>query len=79
MFLLPWLGCPNLGRMTDQAFDSQLCNQLPGKVGSDGWTFTADKNSRIWMVSNPETLGGIDAFESDFASVTELFLSIHLE
>ena len=28
MFLLPWLGCPNLGRMTDQAFDSQLFHEV---------------------------------------------------
>ena len=31
-----------------------------GKVGSDGKNLTADGNSKIWMVSNPETLSGID-------------------
>jgi hypothetical protein len=33
---------------------------LTGMVGTDGKTLTADKDSRIWMVSNPETLNGID-------------------
>ena len=33
---------------------------LSGKVGSDGKTLTADKDSKIWMVSNPEALTGID-------------------
>ena len=31
-----------------------------GKVGSDGKTFTADKDSKIWKVNNPEALGGIE-------------------
>jgi hypothetical protein len=34
------------------------CN-VPGKFGSDGKTFVADKDNRIWMVSNPETLSGM--------------------
>ena len=34
--------------------------RIPGKVSSDGRTFTADKDSRIWMVINPEALSGID-------------------
>jgi hypothetical protein len=33
---------------------------LAGLVGTDGKTLTADKDSRIWMVSNPEALNGID-------------------
>jgi hypothetical protein len=33
---------------------------LSGKVGTDGKTLTADKDSRIWTVSNPEVLSGID-------------------
>jgi hypothetical protein len=33
---------------------------IPGKVGSDGRTFTADKDNRIWMVSNPELLSAIN-------------------
>jgi hypothetical protein len=28
MFLLPWLGCANLCRMTDQAFDSQFFHEI---------------------------------------------------
>jgi len=31
-----------------------------GKVGSDCKTFTADKDSKIWKVSNPEALSGIE-------------------
>jgi hypothetical protein len=31
-----------------------------GKVGSDGKTITADKDSEIWKVSNPEALSGIE-------------------
>ena len=30
-----------------------------GKVGSDCKTFTADKDSKIWKVNNPEALAGI--------------------
>jgi hypothetical protein len=30
------------------------------KVGGNGTTLTADRNHKIWMVSNPETLSGID-------------------
>ena len=30
------------------------------KVGSNGKALTADKDNKIWMVSNPETLSGID-------------------
>jgi hypothetical protein len=33
---------------------------LTAVVGADGKTLTADKDSRIWMVSNPEALNGID-------------------
>jgi hypothetical protein len=48
----------------DQASDagkaSRKATSILGKVGSDGRTFTADKDSRIWMVSNPEALSAID-------------------
>ena len=48
----------------DQASNTRTASKkptsIPGKVGSDGKTFTADKGNRIWMVSNPETLSGID-------------------
>jgi hypothetical protein len=33
---------------------------IRGKVGGDGKTFTADKDSRIWIVSNPELLSAIN-------------------
>jgi hypothetical protein len=47
----------------DSSSNARKCRKatsIPGKVGSDGKTFTADKDSRIWMVSNPEALSGID-------------------
>jgi hypothetical protein len=54
----------NTAAAHDQASDAQRISRkaasIPGKVGGDGKTFTADKDSRIWMVSNPEMLGGID-------------------
>ena len=34
---------------------------LSGQVGNDGKTLTADRDRRIWKVSNPEVLRGIDA------------------
>ncbi len=39
---------------------SRKTTSIPGKVGSDGKTFTADKDNRIWMISNPEALSAID-------------------
>jgi len=54
----------NTGAAHDQASEareaSRKATSMPGKVGSDGKTFTADKDSRIWMVGNPEALSGID-------------------
>jgi hypothetical protein len=56
------------GQNTDSAqYHSADAGKMPkkptgisGKVGSEGKTFTADKDSKIWMVSNPEALSGID-------------------
>jgi hypothetical protein len=55
------------GQNTDSAQDhgsyarkmSRKPASISGKVGSDGKTLTADKDSKIWMVSNPEALSGI--------------------
>jgi hypothetical protein len=47
-------------RTSDARRASRKATSIPGKVGSDGKTFTADKDNRIWMVSNPEALSGID-------------------
>jgi hypothetical protein len=33
---------------------------ISGKIGSNGKTLTANKDSKIWIVSNPEALSGID-------------------
>ena len=53
----------NTGAAHDPASDapkiSRKTTNIPGKFGSDGKTFVADKDNRIWMVSNPETLSGI--------------------
>jgi hypothetical protein len=52
------------GQNTDSAQYARKMSKKPtgisGKVGSEGKTFTADKDSKIWMVSNPEALSGID-------------------
>lgn len=55
------------GQNTDSAKDHRRDQQkskkpvtISGKVGSDGKTLTADKDSRIWQISNPETLSGIE-------------------
>jgi hypothetical protein len=40
---------------------SKKPTSLSGEVGSDGKTLTADRDRRIWKVSNPEILNGIDA------------------
>lgn len=40
---------------------SKKPTNLSGEVGSDGKTITADRDRRIWKVSNPEILSGIDA------------------
>jgi hypothetical protein len=54
----------NTGGAHDQSSDARKASKkaasIPGKVGSDGKTFTADKDNRIWMVINPELLSGID-------------------
>jgi hypothetical protein len=67
-----FLACFPLGAYTgqnsasthDQASDagkaSRKATSILGKVGSDGRTFTAGKDSRIWMVNNPDMLSAID-------------------
>jgi hypothetical protein len=44
--------------------DAQKKSKKPasilGKVGSDCKTFTADKDSKIWKINNPEALSGIE-------------------
>jgi hypothetical protein len=43
---------------SDAGKTSRKAVRIPGTVGSDGRTFTADKDSTIWMVSNPQVLSG---------------------
>jgi hypothetical protein len=46
---------------SDARKSSKKPTSLSGEVGSDGKTLTADRDRRIWKVSNPEILNGIDA------------------
>ena len=39
---------------------SKKLTGFSAKVGGNGMTLTADRDNKIWMVSNPETLSGID-------------------
>jgi hypothetical protein len=39
---------------------SKKVTAFSAKVGGNGKTLTADKDNRIWMVSNPEMLSAID-------------------
>jgi hypothetical protein len=39
---------------------SKKPTSFSAKVGDSGKTLTADSDNKIWMVSNPETLSGID-------------------
>jgi len=48
----------------DGSYDARKTSKKPGnisgKFGSDGKTFTADKDNKIWIVGNPEAVSGID-------------------
>jgi hypothetical protein len=46
---------------SDSRKSSKKPISLSGEVGSEGKTLTADRDRRIWKVSNPEILNGIDA------------------
>lgn len=48
---------------------------LSCKVGADGRTVTADKDSRIWTVSNPEALSGIDGWHVKVRALLDAALS----
>jgi hypothetical protein len=45
---------------SDSRKSSKKPTSLSGEVGSDGKTLRADRDRRIWKVSNPETLSGIE-------------------
>jgi hypothetical protein len=47
-------------RNSDLQKKSKKPTSISGKVASDCKTFTADKDSKIWKVSNPEILAGIE-------------------
>jgi hypothetical protein len=47
-------------RSSDTRKISKKLISFSAKVGDSGKVLTADKDSRIWMVSNPETLSGIN-------------------
>ena len=46
---------------SDARKSSKKPTSLSGEVGSDGKTFVADRDRRIWKISNPEIVSGIDA------------------
>ena len=39
---------------------SKKPTSFSAEVGGSGKTLTADRDTKVWMVSNPETLSGID-------------------
>jgi hypothetical protein len=45
---------------SDARKSSKKPTSLSGEVGSDGKTLMADRDRRIWKVSNPEALSGTD-------------------
>jgi hypothetical protein len=47
-------------RSSDTRKISKKLTSFSAKVGDSGKVLTADKDSEIWMVSNPETLSGIN-------------------
>jgi len=47
-------------RSSDTRKISKKPTSFSAKVGDSGKVLTADKDSKIWMVSNPEALSGID-------------------
>jgi hypothetical protein len=49
-----------LNHSSDARKSSKKPTSLSGEVGSDGKTLRADRDRRIWKVSNPEILTGID-------------------
>lgn len=46
---------------SDARKSSKKPTSLSGEVGNDGKTLRADRDRRIWKVSNPEIFSGIDA------------------
>lgn len=54
---------------------SKKPTNISGKVGSDGKTFTADKDNRIWIVGNPEALTGTDGLHVRVKAHLDLALS----
>lgn len=48
---------------------------IAGKVASDCKTFTADKDSKIWKVYNPEALAGIEGHHVKVRAHVDLALS----
>ena len=45
---------------SDKRKISKKLTSFSAKVGDSGQVLTADKDSKVWMVSNPETLSGIN-------------------
>jgi hypothetical protein len=49
-----------LGANAQSTDTAKKPTSFSARIAADGKTLMADKNNRIWLVSNPETLSGIE-------------------
>ena len=49
-----------LGAQAQKADSAKKPSSFSAKVADNGKTLIADKDNKIWLVSNPETLSGIE-------------------
>ena len=49
-----------LGAQAQKTDSAKKPNNFSAKVAGNGKTLIADKDNKIWLVSNPETLSGIE-------------------
>ena len=49
-----------VGANAQNTDSAQKPTSFSAKVAANGKTLTADKDNRIWLVANPETLSGIE-------------------
>jgi hypothetical protein len=54
---------------------SKKVTSFSAKVGDSGKILTADRDNKIWMVSNPETLSGIDGRHVKVKALLDVSLS----
>ena len=51
---------PPLGVQAQKTDSAKKASSFSAKVADNGKTLIADKDNKIWLVSNPETLSGIE-------------------